>query len=532
MTKPYAPSFVPPAARTTRAIGGRPLPNILDIPWQRRWAGVAVGAGVAALSGLLGALAMPRGPVTTGQALALLVGGVAVGALAGLATRTRWAMLLAPIAHLVAFEIGRLGATGPTVDAPRFEGIYSILALVVGRGFHGLVGLLPIAIGAVYGAALARRQSPGTARGGGRRFGFYARRATAVLMTAGLIGLAGLLAWPASTPPLVGPDGKPLAGSVAELAKVRLGGHDQWIMIRAQSAEKPVLLYLSGGPGQSDLPFSRVLYDDLTRDFVVVGWDQRGTGKSYPALDPATLTLDRMVADTIELTDYLRVRFDESKIYLLGESWGSTLGVLAAQRRPDLYHAVIGSGQMVSQRETDRRLYADILALAERTGDADLAARMRAYGEPPYGDVYASAFVMQQYDRLYQPYTLPQSYVDRGTAAGLGPWGILGSEYTLVEKVNLFRGLLDMFSVMYPQLQGIDFRRDVPRLEVPLYMLDGQSELTARRDLALEWYAQVEAPRKRLFSFENAAHSVSFEQFEAFGRIMTETVLPETYPGR
>jgi proline iminopeptidase len=81
-------------------------------------------------------------------------------------------------------------------------------------------------------------------------------------------------------------------------------------------------------------------------------------------------------------------------------------------------------------------------------------------------------------------------------------------------------------------LQGIDFRRDVPRLEVPLYMLDGQSELTARRDLALEWYAQVEAPRKRLFSFENAAHSVSFEQFEAFGRIMTETVLPETYPGR
>ncbi|NJO81600.1 MAG: alpha/beta hydrolase [Blastochloris sp.] len=298
-------------------------------------------------------------------------------------------------------------------------------------------------------------------------------------------------------------------------------------MIRTHSADLPVLLYLSGGPGQSDLAFSRVLLADLTEDFVVVGWDQRGTGKSYAAIEAtADLTLEQAVADTIELTDYLRQRFDEEKIYLMGESWGTTLGVLAVQQRPDLYYAWIGSGQMVSQRETDRRLYHDVLALADRIGDTALREQMLAFGEPPYADVpYPNAIVMSNYGRLGMPYTPPQDYIERGTAANLGPYGIFGSEYNLVEKVNVLRGLIDMFAIMYPQLQDIDFRQDVPRLDVPVYLLDGTAELAARRDLTLEWYTQLDAPIKRIYTFENAGHSVLFEQFTALHTILTETVL-------
>jgi pimeloyl-ACP methyl ester carboxylesterase len=272
------------------------------------------------------------------------------------------------------------------------------------------------------------------------------------------------------------------------------------------------------------------LFDDLSREFVLVGWDQRGSGKSYAALDPAeTLTLERTIADTIEVTDYLRERFDEEKIYLLGESWGTTLGVLAAQQRPDLYHAVIGSGQMVSQRETDRRLYEDLLDYAERSGDELLASKMLAYGPPPYDDLYAYAFVMGYYDKLYRPYTPPQAYLDKAEEAALGPWNVLGSEYNFVEKINVFRGFLDTAAILYPLLQDIDFRHDVPRLEVPLYIMDGAAELPARRDLALEWFDQVDAPIKRIFTFENAAHAPAFEHFDSFTRIMRETILPETY---
>ena len=128
---------------------------------------------------------------------------------------------------------------------------------------------------------------------------------------------------------------------------------------------------------------------------------------------------------------------------------------------------------------------------------------------------------MGAYPQLETPYTPPAAYIERGMAANLGLYGIFGSEYSFIEKFNVLRGLIDMFTVMYPQLQGIDFRRDVPQLEVPVYILDGAAELPARRDLALEWYAQLDAPSKRLFTFENGGHSVAVEQFEAFHRIVT-----------
>ncbi len=498
-------------------------PGLLARLWQRPWLGAALAAGAAALAGVAVALSMPRGPATAGQAAIVLATGLGVGLLAGLVTRSRWAMLVTLPATILAVELGRLDAVGPTVDAIRFDTLFSILALVLGRGFQGLVGLLPMVFGVEVGVQLTR-----PARDPGRELR-AARWIPAAVLGLVVLGLAVLIALPARTPPILDAAGNPVPGSIAELATVNINGHDHGLMIRGYDTDKPILLYLSGGPGQSSLPWPRVLFDDLSRDMIIVGWDQRGTGKSYAALDPTdTLTLQSTVDDTIAVTNYLRRRFGQDKIYLLGESWGTTLGVLAAQQRPDLYHAVIGSGQMVSQRETDRRLYYDVLDYAERTGNDAMREQMLAYGEPPYQDLNAYIAVMGYYELLYKPYTPPQSYIEKGQAAGLGPWNVLGSEYNFVEKVNVFRGFLDMASVLYPQLQDIDFRQDVPRLDVPLTVLDGAAELSARRDLALEWFEQVEAPIKRLYTFENSAHAPAFEHFEDFTRIMREEVVPET----
>lgn len=502
---------------------GRTTERPLSLLRQYRWLSLVITIGAAALAGLITALTVPRGPATAGQALVVMGSSLLVGLMAGLAMRRRWAILLAPAAYIVAVELTRLDAVGPTVDAIHLDNTFSVLAFILGRGFHGLVGLLPMVLGAEIGV-LAGDNSHRSRK---RKVGRWVITAVLVVL---LLALAVFIALPASTPPILGPDGQPLPGSIAELTMVDIGGSEQALMIRGYDVNKPILLYLSGGPGQSSLPWPRVLFDDLSRDFIIVGWDQRGTGKSYAALDPAaTLTLDQTIADTINVTNYLRQRFDEEKIYLLGESWGTTLAVLAAQQRPDLYHAIIGSGQMVSQPETDRRLYYDVLAYADRTGDEVLTEKMLVYGEPPYQDLYAYAFVMGYYERLYKPYTPPQAYLEKGQAAGLGPWNVLGSEYNFVEKVNVFRGFLDTASILYPQLQEIDFRQDVPRLEVPIYVLDGAAELSARRDLALEWFDMLDAPIKRIYTFENAAHAPAFEHFEAFTNIMTETVLPETY---
>lgn len=501
-----------PATRLNRAA---PLLNV------RR---LGLTLGVAALSGVLFALVLPRGPTTQFQALALLAGGLGVGLLAGTLVRSRWALLIAPLVHVLALELARPDRLGPTVGALRLNEVYGVLAFLLGRGLYGLVALLPMILGASLGVFLARGRVQ-------TRRGPVTRWFVPGLIALVLAALTVQIALPARTPPILGADGQPLPGSIAELTTVRLGGHDQSVMIRGSSTDNPVLLYLNGGPGMSGLPYTRVVLDELSRDFVIVDWDQRGTGKSYGAIDPtSTLTPQQAVGDTIELTQYLRQRFGEEKIYLVGESWGSLLGVLAVQKAPELFHAFIGSGQMVSVRETDRRIYQDVLALAARTNDPALAAKMRSYGLPPYADLpYANVFALGQYDALYRPYTPSAAYRELGASSGIGPYGVLGSEYNLIEKFNVLRGLMDTFTVMYPQLQQIDFRKDVKTLDVPAYILDGTSELSARRDLTLEWLAALQAPIKTLVPFENAAHSVAFEQFEKFGTLMRGTVLPQTF---
>jgi pimeloyl-ACP methyl ester carboxylesterase len=514
-----------PRTTAPRRLGVRPLSGT----WRR----LPLGALPPALAAAALVLLLPRGPLTAGQALVAMGFGLAAGGASGVLLRSRWAMLLAPLVVASAYELSWVWLDGPTVDGPRVDSAYGILALLLGRGFFGLVCFTPMVLGAALGAAAMRLEL--RASGPRRRratIGLWARRAVTAATAVGLAALALVLTRDGSTPPFTGPDGEPVPGSIATLERVTLGGGEQWISIRGRDVEKPVLLYLHGGPIQSGLPFTRFLFEEIQRDFVVVDWDQRGAGKSHPALEPtSTFTLDRMVADTIQLSHYLAHRFDERKIYLAGTSWGSTLGVLAAQRRPDLYHAFIGGGQMVSQRETDLRIYRDLLAHARATGDGGLAAKLRSFGPPPYDDVYANAFVMQHYEALEPKYTFVDQVkrVEDEHFRELGPWGVLGREYDLVEKVNVLRGLLETFAVLYPQLQGIDFRRDVPRLEVPVYVVRGAAELAARDDLAVEWFQQLDAPRKQLISFGHAGHAVLTERPDGFRTLLLETVLPETY---
>jgi proline iminopeptidase len=486
--------------------------------------------GASALVAGAMVLAMPRGPVTATQALAALLAGLALGGGAGFVMRSRRAMLVVPLVVALAFELRWLWVDGPTVDAPRFDTSYGILAIVLGRGFFFLVFTVPVLLGVAVGASLARAaRRPARLRS---RIGLYSRRTVTGLVAAGVAATAFGVARPGSTPPITGPDGKVVPGSIAALEQVSLPGGDQWISIRGYDRDNPVLLYLHGGPGQSAMPFTRFLFDDIARDFVVVDWDQRGDGKSHAALEPRSgYTLDSIVEDTAQLARYLANRFGERKIYLAGTSWGTTLGVLAVQRHPQLFYAFIGGGQMVSQRETDLRIYRDLVTYAQRAGDTSVVSTLQDYGPPPYEDVFANAYVMEHYEQLESDYTLIPAVEQVGEEhfREIGPWGVFGREYNLVEKVNVMRGLIETFTVVYPQLQGIDFRRDVTSLGVPVYMLRGTSELAARDDLAVEWFNALKAPRKRMYTVPHAGHAVLTERPDRLRAVLRDTVLPETY---
>ncbi|MCZ7552373.1 MAG: hypothetical protein B6D39_05545 [Anaerolineae bacterium UTCFX2] len=492
--------------------------SVLESCWSDWRIGIGAATGIAAGAGLIGAWLTPRGPVTTLQALASMAIALAIGILAGLVMGSRWSMLIAPVVFVVVFELARLRVVGPTVDGIHLGSTYGVIAFVLGRLVHGLLVLAPMILGAAYGvqfAALLGRTA--TAAAGVASWGLIA------LATLALIAVAVMVARPAATHPIIGSDGKPFPGSIAELITVPIGGHKQAMMIRGRSAKNPVLLYLAGGPGGTDLGAMRADVA-LEQDFVVVTWEQRGAGKSYSALDPVeTLTLNQMVNDAIEVTDYLRGRFGVDKIYLAGNSWGTILGVLAVQQRPDLFYAYVGTGQMVSPRETDHMFYEDTLAWAEQTGNNALAATLRRNGPPPYNNLldYEPALSHEHDWNSYSELDLSKEM----------PNNLFVPENTLMDRINGLRSFLDTFSVLYPQLQNIDFRRDLPALDVPVYMVIGKHEARGRAVLANEWFEMLKAPSKEKIIFEHSGHRPLFEEPAAFASLMAR-VLNETFTGK
>jgi pimeloyl-ACP methyl ester carboxylesterase len=469
--------------------------------------GLAIAALLSAAAGLISAWLTPRGPVNSFQALLSMAVALFIGTAAGFVMKSRWSILVTPLVFMIVYEIARNGFDGPTVDMIHLSSTYGVIAFVVGRLVHAFLVLTPMILGVLIGTEFTARLSTDTSQQLGTLGWIFT--SLAALM---LILLAISVARPATTHPILGSDGKPLPGSVAEIISVPIGGHDQTMMIRGRSINSPILLYLAGGPGGTDLGAMRADVS-LEQDFIVVTWEQRGVGKSYGALDPAeTLTLEQMVADTIEVTNYLRTRFNQDKIYLVGNSWGTILGALVVQQQPELFHAFVGTGQMVSPRETDIMFWEDTLVWAEKTGNQKLAATLRKNGPPPYANLlYYEPAISHEHDWNAYP------YLDTSKEM---PANLFVPENSLMDRINGLRSFLDTFSVLYPQLQEIDFRKDITSLQVPVYLVMGKYEARGRAVLAQEWYEILNAPTKDMIIFEHSGHRPLFEEPADFSEVM------------
>jgi len=403
----------------------------------------------------------------------------------------------------------------PLETASRIE-----IVVLAGLVLMTLIGLLAVVVSLLLGALGKSHQAAST---------ILISRVTFLLSVFALL-VSFLVAsqWAARTPLILGADGKPLPGSIARMEKVRLGGVDQWLIIRGQDETKPVLLFLSGGPGASEAARVLRFNQELEKDFMVVIWEQRGCGKSYPAR--ANLTVEQYTSDIIELSEMLRERFDKEKIFLVGHSWGTIIGVRAAQARPDLFHAYVGTAQMVDVLETDQIIYQMVLDHARETNDTTFVKRMETQGAPPY----LSGSPVQPYATLfgreYAVYEFPniknEEYRRDGDILLLM---LKQPEYGWLDRIYYLLGLMNTFNVVYPQLQDLDFRADATQFNLPVYLILGRHDMNNPGVIPEEYFNLLDAPRKQLFVFEDSGHGMIWEEANLFHEVMTDTVLAETY---
>ena len=318
------------------------------------------------------------------------------------------------------------------------------------------------------------------------------------LLTGALLALMVALSQStAFTPAIDGPD------PIAELRPITVNGRAEWLSLRGQDRSKPVLLFLSGGPGGSQLVTARHCFADLERDYVVVTWEQPGAAKANGAISADDITLDTYLSDGAAVTGLLREEFGQDRIYLMGESWGSALGLMMAREHPEYYRAFVGTGQMIDFLETERIDYQMALEDARRTGNRKLVDKLEEQGPPPYKSGVAlktNAYLSPLYGtsaRTGQLHGATFSTMD----------GLYGVEYGLLDKVSFFWGLYRTFDSFYGKLYPIDLRQCAAEQQIPIHIFHGRYDYNAPAGLVEDYYARLSAPRKSLVYFEHSGHN-------------------------
>lgn len=332
---------------------------------------------------------------------------------------------------------------------------------------------------------------------------------------------------PGKTPRLGTPNG------IASLEKITLGGVEQWILVRGEDISNPVLLFLHGGPGTPVMPVARHYGGKLEQHFVVAHWDQRGSGKSYsPSVPVESLTIEQFVSDAHELAKLLTERFPAPKIYLVGHSWGSALGVLTVQRAPELFYAYVGMGQVVNEPRAEEISLQFVRERAKELGNED-ALRELADLEPPYTENPKDVLIQRKWlsrfgGNIQEAKTLP--FLSDFDAEWV--WiAFRAPEYTWVDLIKFQIAYPRVRWTLFPEFKQVNLMETARRIEVPVYFLVGRDDYNTPFELVNEYFEKLDAPRgKKIIWFENSAHAPFLEEPDRYAEVMINTVLEETYP--
>ena len=348
------------------------------------------------------------------------------------------------------------------------------------------------------------------------------------ILLACLLILVGVLQlWsPGKPTPFVDENGSPLAGGVSEKVFVNINGVEQGMFVMSKDVRHPVLLYLHGGI--PDYFLTQRYPTGLEDYFTVVWWEQRGSGLSYSSdIPPETMTLEQMISDTLELTNYLRHRFGQEKIYLMGHSGGTFIGIQAAARAPELYYAYIGVAQMSNQLKSERLAYEYMLRQFQESGNTKMVRKLEAAPVTMTGGIPDAYLAVR--DEAMHSLGIGTTHDMNSVLSGIFFPSLTFRGYTLLEKINLWRGKSQTgVSSMWGEIITTNLTITVPELEIPVYFFGGIYDYTVSYTEAKSYFEKLKAPVKGFYTFEQSAHSPIFEEPEKTLRILQEDVLAGT----
>lgn len=305
---------------------------------------------------------------------------------------------------------------------------------------------------------------------------------------------------------IVSPDGLQASETV------QIGGIKQVLTIRSQDLRNPVLIYFHGGPGYIETPLDWWWDRGWDEYFTVVHWDQRNAGKTYTASGPnppEQLTINRFQRDAEEVVQWARHRFGKRKVFVLGHSWGSIMGLRLAAEHPEWLHAYIGLGQGTNVPESERRGWAWTLKQAEADHNALAVRELRALAPyaPDQRPMPVKAILTQRkWLNYYGGAAWHRSGADFEAAAlNLSP------DYSDDDVRNAFKGQPAVTENMLPHVLATDLS-GIRVLHVPLLLFLGRHDINVSSEVAAEWFAKVRAPKKRLVWFEHSAHQITSEE--------------------
>jgi pimeloyl-ACP methyl ester carboxylesterase len=310
-----------------------------------------------------------------------------------------------------------------------------------------------------------------------------------------------------------------LSHSIAEIVYLRLGGFDQWVMIRGESAANPLLILLHGGPGFPEMRLFRHFNAALEKDFTVVYWEQRGTGKSFDCNIPeSSMTVEQFIADLDELVDEMRKRFGKEKVVIYGHSWGSALGVLYAARFLKKVCVFVGAAQVGDWPASEVICYEFTLAEANRRGNRKALRELRAIGAPPHTG--REVLVQRKWLARFA-----------GMVRGMPMWKfariILGGPESFVfDLLNILRGGRFSAHAMWEEVSALNLTKAVPVLQAPLFFFIGRHDHVIAPETSVSYFDMLTAPSKKLMWYEESAHEPPFEEPAKFNAAMSDLVRP------